>query len=87
MVGGNFNATLKDYGRLGIVLANDGLRPDDPQQKQIGLGNISWMLQTVTGSPRYFNRGRQHHIMDMATCFGCSLERTDGLLCLAYMDK
>jgi CubicO group peptidase (beta-lactamase class C family) len=35
MAGGNFNATLEDYGRLGIVLANDGVRPDDPQQKQI----------------------------------------------------
>ena len=29
---GNFNATLRDYGRLGIVLANDGMRPDDHQQ-------------------------------------------------------
>ena len=33
--GGNFNATLKDYARLGVVLANDGVRPDDPQHKQI----------------------------------------------------
>ncbi len=33
--GGNFNATLRDYARLGIVLANDGKRPDDPEQKQI----------------------------------------------------
>jgi CubicO group peptidase (beta-lactamase class C family) len=32
---GNFNATLRDYGRLGIVLANDGVRPDDPNHKQI----------------------------------------------------
>ncbi|UCP00849.1 beta-lactamase family protein [Metapseudomonas lalkuanensis] len=32
---GSFNATLRDYARLGIVLANDGVRPDDPQQKQI----------------------------------------------------
>lgn len=29
---GNFNATLRDYGRLGIVLANDGMRPDDRVQ-------------------------------------------------------
>jgi len=35
MAGGNFNATLRDYGRLGIVLANDGVRPDDPQRKEI----------------------------------------------------
>jgi CubicO group peptidase (beta-lactamase class C family) len=32
---GNFNATLRDYARLGIVLANDGVRPDDPTAKQI----------------------------------------------------
>lgn len=32
---GNFNATLRDYGRLGIVLANDGVRPDDPLHRQI----------------------------------------------------
>ena len=35
LAGGNFNATLRDYGRLGIVLANDGTRPDDPSRKQI----------------------------------------------------
>jgi CubicO group peptidase (beta-lactamase class C family) len=32
---GNFNATLRDYARLGIVLANDGVRPDDPTKKAI----------------------------------------------------
>jgi CubicO group peptidase (beta-lactamase class C family) len=32
---GNFNATMRDYARLGIVLANDGVRPDDPSKKQI----------------------------------------------------
>ena len=32
---GNFNATLRDYARLGVVLANDGVRPDDPGRKQI----------------------------------------------------
>jgi len=35
LAGGNFNATLRDYARLGIVLANDGVRPDDPQKRQI----------------------------------------------------
>ncbi len=29
---GNFNATLRDYGRLGVVLANDGMRPDTHKQ-------------------------------------------------------
>ncbi len=32
---GSFNATLRDYARLGIVLANDGVRPDDAEHKQI----------------------------------------------------
>jgi len=32
MAGGHFNATLRDYARLGIVLANDGKRPDQPDQ-------------------------------------------------------
>ncbi len=35
MAGGNFNATLRDYGRLGVVLANDGVRPDDPEKAAI----------------------------------------------------
>ena len=30
MAGGHFNATLRDYARLAIVLANDGRRPDEP---------------------------------------------------------
>lgn len=30
--GGNFNATLRDYARLGLVLANDGRRPDTGAQ-------------------------------------------------------
>ncbi len=29
---GNFNATLRDYGRLGVLLANDGYRADTKQQ-------------------------------------------------------
>jgi CubicO group peptidase (beta-lactamase class C family) len=33
---GNFNATLRDYARLGVVLANDGVRPDvDPGLKLV----------------------------------------------------
>jgi CubicO group peptidase (beta-lactamase class C family) len=32
---GNFNATRRDLARLGTVLANDGVRPDDPQRRQI----------------------------------------------------
>jgi CubicO group peptidase (beta-lactamase class C family) len=29
---GSFSATLSDYARLGVLLANDGLRPDTGQQ-------------------------------------------------------
>jgi len=29
---GNFNATLSDYARLGVLLANDGRRPDNGRQ-------------------------------------------------------
>jgi len=29
---GNFNATLRDYARLGVILANDGQRPDTGAQ-------------------------------------------------------
>lgn len=32
---GNFNAVLRDYARLGVVLANDGVRPDDSSGRQI----------------------------------------------------
>ena len=32
IAGGHFNATLRDYARLGIVLANDGKRPDLPDR-------------------------------------------------------
>lgn len=35
MAGGHFNATLRDYGRLGVVLAQDGVRPDDPRRRPI----------------------------------------------------
>ena len=32
---GNFNATARDYGRLGVLLANDGTRPDRPDLGEI----------------------------------------------------
>lgn len=32
---GNFNATLRDYARLAIALANDGVRPDDAAKTPI----------------------------------------------------
>lgn len=33
--GGNFNATARDYARLGVLLANDGTRPDRPDLGEI----------------------------------------------------
>ena len=33
--GGNFNATARDYARLGVLLANDGRRPDRPDLGEI----------------------------------------------------
>ncbi len=33
--GGNFNATARDYARLGVLLANDGQRPDRPDLGEI----------------------------------------------------
>ena len=33
--GGNFNATARDYARLGILLAHDGQRPDRPDLGEI----------------------------------------------------
>jgi CubicO group peptidase (beta-lactamase class C family) len=35
MTNGNFNATLRDYGRLGVVLANHGVRPDEPSGRPV----------------------------------------------------
>ena len=35
LTNGNFNATLRDYGRLGVVLANNGARPDEPSGRQV----------------------------------------------------
>lgn len=35
LAGGHFNATLRDYARLGVVLAYDGRRPDRPEQPPI----------------------------------------------------
>jgi len=54
---GNFNATLQDYARLGIVLANDGVRPDDASAKQIVpreflLEATDWRRQPEAFRPR-----------------------------------
>ncbi len=64
--GGGFNATLGDYARLGIVLANDGLRPDTRQQvipQNYLLEATDWKRQPKAFHPRvatpYFGYGYQ----------------------------
>lgn len=32
---GNFNATARDYARMGILLSNDGMRADRPELGEI----------------------------------------------------
>jgi len=68
---GNFNATLRDYARLGIVLANDGIRPDDPDRTEIVprdflLDATDWTRSPEAFRPRratpYFGYGYQFWI-------------------------
>ena len=65
---GSFNATLRDYARLGIVLANDGVRLDDPSRKPIVpreylLDATDWKRQPEAFRPgkatRYWGHGYQ----------------------------
>ncbi len=57
IAGGNFNATLRDYARLGIVLANDGARPDDPSGKPIIPREFLLDATDWKRSPRAFQPG------------------------------
>jgi CubicO group peptidase (beta-lactamase class C family) len=66
VAGGNFNATLRDYGRLGIVLANDGIRPDNRQivvPREYLLEATDWRRVPEAFKPRkatpYFGYGYQ----------------------------
>jgi CubicO group peptidase (beta-lactamase class C family) len=75
---GNFNAILRDYERLGILLANDGAVGN----KQIVprdylLQATDWYQQPVS------RRKRPRDISATATCSGCFWVRNRGLLCLA----
>ena len=55
---GNFNATLRDYARLGVVLANDGVRPDDPTRRQIIPRNFLLDATDWKRVPEAFRPGR-----------------------------
>ena len=64
--GGGFNATLRDYARLAIVLANDGQRPDTQQQiipKDYLLEATDWKRHPPAFHPRtatsYYGYGYQ----------------------------
>jgi CubicO group peptidase (beta-lactamase class C family) len=55
---GNFNATLGDYARLGIVLANDGVRPDDPGHAEIIPREFLLDATDWTRAPEAFRPGK-----------------------------
>ena len=55
---GNFNATLRDYGRLGVVLANDGVRPDDPSANPIVPRNYLLDATDPKRVPEQFRPGK-----------------------------
>lgn len=64
--GGNFNATLRDYARLGWLLANDGQRPDTGQQllpREYLQDATDWRRQPAAFQPGratpYFGYGYQ----------------------------
>lgn len=64
--GGNFNATLRDYARLGHLLAHDGWRPDTREQllpREFLLDATDWHRQPAAFQPgrasNYFGYGYQ----------------------------
>ena len=62
--GGNFNATLRDYGRLGVLLANDGAIGDRQiVPKEYLLDATDWRRQPEAFAPRkatpFFGYGYQ----------------------------
>jgi CubicO group peptidase (beta-lactamase class C family) len=60
---GNFNASLRDYGRLGILLANDGAAGKQIVPKDYLLDATDWRRQPDAFTPRqatpYFGYGYQ----------------------------
>ena len=76
---GNFNAILRDYGRLGMLLANDGAVGDKQIVPRDYLLEATDWHQQPDGS----RRERPRDISATATCSGCFRARNGGLLCLA----
>jgi CubicO group peptidase (beta-lactamase class C family) len=65
---GNFNATARDYARLGVLLANDGTRPDRPDLGEIltrdyVIEATDWRRHPLAFAPRqatpYYGYGYQ----------------------------
>ena len=71
LAGGNFNATLRDYGRLGIVLANNGIRPDDPQQAEIIPKDYLMAATDWHRVPKLSSRARLRPTMATVISSGC----------------
>ena len=76
---GSFNAVLRDYGRLGILLANDG----EAGGKQSFRKTICSTLPTGIASPRRSGRTRRRRISATATSSGCFPARSAVSLCSA----
>ena len=77
---GSFNAVLRDYGRLGVLLANDGAvggRQIVP--KDYLLEATDWHRQPEAFAPRKATR----RISAMATSSGCFRARSGGSRCSA----
>lgn len=55
---GNFNATLADYARLGVVLANDGRRPDRPGDPSVIAAEFLHEATDWKSAPAAFRPGR-----------------------------
>jgi CubicO group peptidase (beta-lactamase class C family) len=74
---GNFNAVLRDYGRLGILLANDGAAGRSCRRI------ICLMPPTGTASPTRSRRAGRRRISAMAISSGCFPGRSGGSRCSA----
>ena len=78
-----FGATLRDFGRLGMLLANDGVANGKQIVPQ------EWVREATQPTPGYphLKPGVDPPILAMATNFGCSPEASAGLPCRESVDR